>query len=143
MSHLLHIPERTLTSHSEKTSRNTLTCFAVLRLGFPLPSRVDRNHGDSVVRIWLQVLQHGVVGSAWNLDLESRPRLASFCTIRTRNNLTLPVWLQDYRLFWSSGCRDVVDLVLAHVALSGVPFDIESAGGGVRDLQVPNAPQRL
>lgn len=49
-----------------------LTCFAPLRLGVSLPGGVDRNHGDGVVGVWLQVLQHSVVGSAWNLDLESR-----------------------------------------------------------------------
>lgn len=122
-----------------------LTCFAVLRLRFSLPSRVNWNHGDRVISIRLQVLQHSVVGSAGNLDLESREtkRRSLLCTVGRGSNLILLVWSQFYHLFWSSICRDVVDLILAHVALSRLPFDIESAGGGVGDLQVPHTPQRL
>lgn len=72
-----------------------LTCFAVLRLGFSLPSGVDWNHGDRVISIRLQVLQHSVVGSAGNLDLESRvrKRRSLLCTVKRGSILIVSLLL--------------------------------------------------
>ena len=62
-----------------------------------------------------------------------------FCRVRVH-----PVLLQQtYRLLHASGGGHVVDLVLAHVALGGLPVDVQGAGGGVSHTQVPHATQRL
>lgn len=55
----------------------------------------------------------------------------------------LQAWCLNYRERLSSSRWDVEDLVLTHVAFSSLPLDIQGAGGGVSDLEVPNATQRL
>lgn len=50
--------------------------------------------------------------------------------------------LKVYRESLSSGRWDVEDLVLTHVAFSGLPLDIQGTGGGVGDPEVPDATQR-
>lgn len=48
-----------------------------------------------------------------------------------------------YHILSSSSSRYIVDLVLADVALGSLPLDVQGAGGGVSDLEVPHSSQRL
>lgn len=48
-----------------------------------------------------------------------------------------------YHFLSSSSGGHIVDLVLAHIALGGLPLDVQGAGGRVSDLEAPHSTQRL
>lgn len=54
------------------------------------------------------------------------------------------VSMRSYHILLSSACSRHPDHdVFAHVSLSGLPADVQGAGGGISNLQVPHKTQRL
>ncbi len=63
-----------------------------------------------------------------------------FSVIRTDG---LQVKMQSYHILLSSSSGGPDDDIFPYVSFSGIPADVQGAGGGIRNLQVPHKTQRL